>query len=344
MLDSEYEKVKKLWDEVQGELKTIQTYAKNILQDFFELFKGGKFDIKAVIAKILGDTVDSMMDSLTHLSGILFKAAELGISMVRELCKYQIEVPVFTWLWKLVAKGRPFNLGNFVSLLVAIPATLLYKAVMGKAPPKLKGRVTKSTFQEYVETGVVLHDQSLAGDISTFNRSAAVGAGTILLAVTSATLIVDGVFEAAGLESYSTAGLDSYSAAGLESYSNNLQVQSLYGKAVPFKLSFALPDWTGNVFDSLSIILESVGLLTSWPLNKHISKMSTEIQGCYWGVSSFPHILPFVAPLPFLAFFASISFRGHNSNHADYCSILGLASRGFEFSRHCSDSGDRCLP
>lgn len=290
LLDSDSEKIKRLWDEIQAELNKIQTYAENLLKGFVDIFKDGKFNFKALIAKILADTVDFIMDSLTYLSGILFKAAELGISMIRELCKYEIEVPVFTWLWKLVGKGRAFNLGNFVSLLVAIPTTVLYKAVKGKAPPKLKGRVTKSTFQEYVETGSVSHDQRLAGDISTFSMSAAVGAGTIILAATTTTLIVDGVFEA----------------AGLESYSNNLQVQKLgaQGKAVHFQQYLALPNWVGNAIDSVSIILEGGLLVYTWPQRAHISKLSAGIQTCYWGVSFFlsPFFLSFFlfsTPFPF---------------------------------------------
>ena len=223
LLGSDSGKIKGLWGEIQAELKTIQTYAESLLKD---LFKDGKFDFKALIAKIIVDTVDVVMDSLMHLSGILFKAAELDISMIRELCKYEIEVPVFTWLWKQVGKGRAFNLGNFVSLLVAIPTTVLYKIVKGKAPPRLKGRMTKSTFQEYVETWSVSYDQCLAGDISTFNMSAAVGSGIIILAATTTILIVDGVFEA----------------AGLESYSNDFPVQKLGAQGKAFQPYLALPN------------------------------------------------------------------------------------------------------
>ena len=311
MIDSDTEKIKTLWDDIQAELKTMQTYMVNLVTDFVEFFKDGKFDIQALISKILANTVDVVMDSLTNLSDLLFKAAELGISIVRALCNYEIDVPVFTWLWKSVAKGRVLTLGNFVSFLVAIPSTLLYKAVKGKAPPKLKGRVTKSTFQEYVEKGSVSQDQSLAGDISSFNICAAVGVGSILCAVTTITLVVDGVFEGAGLETYST----------------ELHVQKLYGqsKEVPVQLFLSLPNWVGNLFDTFSLVAGSISLVCSWPLRKHISKQSTKIQLCYWGVS----------------FFDPISFR--SCSHTDHRSILGLASRGFEHGRPCGHSGDRRL-
>lgn len=326
MIDSDTDKIKALWDDIQTELKTMQTYAFNLMKDFVEFFKDGKFDVQTLISKILADTVDVVMDSLTNLSELLFKAAELGISMVRTLCNYEIDVPVFTWLWKVVTKGRVLTLGNFVSFLVAIPSTLLYKAVKGKAPPKLKGRVTKSTFQEYVEKGSVSQDQSLAGDISSFNICAAVGVGSIICAVTTITLVVDGVFEGAGLETYSTE-LQVQKLQVQKLQVQKLQVQELHvqSKEVPVQLFLSLPDWVGNVIDSLSLLLESAALVYGWPLRKHISKQSTEIQLCYWGVS----------------FFDPISFR--SCSHTDHRSILGLAPRGFERGRHCGHSGDRRL-
>lgn len=321
MIDSDTDKIKAMWDDIQAEMKTMQTYAVNLIENFVEFFKEGKFDVHTLISKILADTVDVVIDSLTNLSDLLFKAAELGISMIRALCNYEIDVPVFTWLWKWVTKGRVLTLGNFVSFLVAIPSTLLYKAVKGKAPPKLKGRVTKSTFQEYVEKGSVSQDQSLAGDISSFNICATVGVGSILCAVTTITLVVDGVFEGAGLETNST------ELQVQKLHVQKLHVQKLHGqsKEVPVQLFLSLPNWVGNVIDSLSLLLESAALIYGWPLRKHISKQSTEIQLCYWGVS----------------FFDPISFR--SCSHTDHRSILGLAPRGFERGRHCGHSGDRRL-
>ena len=264
-IDSDTDKLKDLWDDIQAELKTMQTYAVNLLKDFVDFFKDGKLDVKTLISQIVAETVDVVIDSLTNLSDLLLKAAELGISMVRALCNYEIDVPVFTWLWNWVTKGRALTLGNFVSFLVAIPSTLLYKAVKGKAPPRLKGRVTKWTFQEYVEKGSVSQDQSLAGDIYSFNICAAAGVGSIICTVTTVTLVVDGVFEG----------------AGLETFSRNLHVQS---KAATIHRFLSLPNWVGNAIDSVSLVLESAALVYGWPLRKHISKQSAEIQLCYWGV------------------------------------------------------------
>ena len=271
-IDSSTDKVNALWHDVQDELKTIPKYLVDMLDDFKKPFKDGKFDANILISKILADTIDMVVDSLTTLSDILFKAAELGISMVRALCTYEVDVPVFTWLWKLIVPGRPFNLANFVSLLVAIPSTVLYKAVKGKAPPKLKGRVTKQTFQEYIEKGSVSQDKDLASDISSFNNCAAVGIGTTLCAVTTATLVVGGVFETAGLETYSM----------------ELQTQKLHSqnKAVEFQPYLQLPNWAGNLIDSLSLILETAVAVRSWPLWNEVSKHTTGIQFCYWGVSA----------------------------------------------------------
>ena len=278
MLDPETQKIKELWATIEAEMKTMANYVVHLVKDIVKFFEDGNFDVNTLISKLLSDTVEAVMETLTNLSDILFKAAELGISMVRGLCNSEIDMPVFTWLWKLISEGRPLTLGYFVSLLVAIPSTLLYKAVKGKAPPKLKGRVTESTFREYVKTGSVFHDKSLVGDISSFNLCAAAGLGTIVCAVTTITLVIDG----------------SISGGGLKAISDETYAQHPSDRMVDPTLD--LPNWVGNAIDGVSLVLESAALVYSWPQRKHISEKSIAIQRCYWGVSlSKPNHNSFVA-------------------------------------------------
>ena len=272
MIDSSTDKINAMWHDLQNELKTIQGFVLGIFDDFKDFFTEGNLDVNTLISKILGHTVDLVMDSLVNISDIIFKAVELGFDMIRGLCGYEIDMPVFTWLWKLVAQGRPFNLGNFISLLVAIPSTLVYKVVRGKAPPKLKGRLTGSTFQEYIETESVSQDKDLAGDILSFNICAASGIGSIIAAVTTIGLAVDGVFAGAGYSS------------------QELQVAKMYGSGSADQIHtyLSLPDWVGNTFDVGSIILEGLQLFASWPSQTRLSKQSTGTQACFWGVSFLP--------------------------------------------------------
>ena len=54
--------------------------------------------METLISRIVAYIINVMMDSLTNFTDSLFKAVELGITMVRAVYNYELEVPVFTWL------------------------------------------------------------------------------------------------------------------------------------------------------------------------------------------------------------------------------------------------------
>ena len=282
MAGSSTDKVMKLWEDLKAELETIAKYASSIIEDFVGFFKDGNFDIKTLVAKILGDTVDVVMDSLVNLSDLLLTAAHLGVSVIRELCNSAVEVPVFTWLWKLVTKGRPLSLGSFISFIVAIPLNLLHKVAKGRAAPKLKGRITGATFQEYVEQGSVSKDANLAGDIASFSLCAAASTIQILGTVSVITFAIDEVLG----QSLSSTSVQIFSqkSGGLLAVMPSLRLRASPTSMGALK-GTGKGDWIGNFVDGASLVLESLALAYEWPLRKHLSRYSLDIQMCYWGVS-----------------------------------------------------------
>ncbi|PYI24824.1 hypothetical protein BO86DRAFT_433701 [Aspergillus japonicus CBS 114.51] len=220
----------KLWQDVQDEVQIIMKTVTNVAKDLVEFFNPANFSVREVMAKVGVDLVNGMIDAVEKLSDILFDALKLGIDLVQDLATKEINIPVITWLWKnVIARGRPLTLLNFCALLIAIPTTVLYKAKKKRAPPKLSGRLTKSTFSQYIEGQ---GDTSLAADIRGFSVAAESGVLLIETEFDMLSLGLDGAFEGLGLES----------------------------------IPFGPVDSIMNVFDSASLTFAAVNGFTTWPV------------------------------------------------------------------------------
>ncbi|KAL1967189.1 hypothetical protein VTN77DRAFT_3480 [Rasamsonia byssochlamydoides] len=249
----------KLWLDIKKELETMETLARNLVDDFISFFEGGSFDLKSLLQKITADIVDAIMDSLETISDVLFKTLSLAMGVVKELGNTVIDVPIISQLWSLITGGRPLILVNCCSLLVAVPTTIVYKAVAQKVPPKLKGRLTEDTFQQYVETGTVSGDSTLPADIQSFGMAAVVGLGGVYREVVLASILVGSVSGGLGL------------------------VFASMNQKAPFHTFLEIPDSVGNVIDSVSLIFECGGLFFSWPLRYETEKFQF-VDVCRWGV------------------------------------------------------------
>ncbi|KAG2019146.1 hypothetical protein GB937_005439 [Aspergillus fischeri] len=236
--DSTEDQLVKLWDDVQDEVKIIMRTLMDVAKDLVEFFNPASFSVRDVVNKLESDLINGMIDALEQLADILFDALKLGIGMIRDLATKEVDIPVVTWLWKnVIARGRPLTLLNFCALLIAIPTTVLYKAKKKCAPPKLHGRLTKSTFAQYVQGQ---GDASLASDILGFSRAA--GSSVVLVGgeFDMLSLGVDGVFEGIGLETVPIGPIDSLM----------------------------------NVLDSASLTFETVGGFSTWPVGETPAALS----------------------------------------------------------------------
>ncbi|KAM0095802.1 hypothetical protein ACP6JD_000612 [Aspergillus fumigatus] len=230
--DSTEDQLVKLWDDVQSEVKIIMRTLTDVAKDLVEFFNPASFSVQDVVNKLESDLINGMIDALEKLADILFDALKLGIGMIRDLATKEVDIPVITWLWKnVIARGRPLTLLNFCALLIAIPTTVLYKAKKKCAPPKLHGRLTKSTFAQYVQGQA---DASLASDMLGFSRAA--GSSVVLVGgeFDMLSLGVDGAFEGLGLEIIPIGPIDSLM----------------------------------NVLDSASLTFETVGGFSTWPVGE----------------------------------------------------------------------------
>jgi hypothetical protein len=85
----------------------------------------------------LKDMVAFILDGLEDVAVAILQAAAGAVGGLRDIWNAQIEIPVLTWLYQNVITGTPANPGpppsilDVLSLLLAVPATILYKVLHG---------------------------------------------------------------------------------------------------------------------------------------------------------------------------------------------------------------------
>lgn len=117
---------------------------------------------------IAEDVADAILNSIENIVDAFLKAVTCIIRLFKQLANAMMEFPVFTALWKRISRGRPFTLLNFFSLILAVPSTVLYKLVMGKARPVLDGRLNKDTLSKYVHGSDIPGDPDLRDEMDRF--------------------------------------------------------------------------------------------------------------------------------------------------------------------------------
>ena len=188
----------KLWDTAVGQLDAMTQTVVKMANEFIDFFLTGNLSVKALINKVGTILIDELVDALKGLTDIVFHAVSAGIGIAKDLGNAEIDIPIISWVWKnLIARGRPLTLLNFCGLLVAIPTTVVYKAINKSAPPRLSGRVNKETFAQHV-TGK--GSPSLSKDINNFALSSKSGLGLVSEEFSTLELLADGTFEGLGAQ------------------------------------------------------------------------------------------------------------------------------------------------
>jgi hypothetical protein len=146
-------------------LSKVGTNITNLFQkegsiDGNDVMKVSKSMLKAGIAAIRG-----------IIKGLL-KLVKIFIGKLSDLGNAEIDIPIFSWLYKKITKGHTLTLFDAISLIVAIPTTIFAKLITGKAPPTFKG-MNATLMKGLVEGGDV--DGQVKTDWAVFRAEVAVG-------------------------------------------------------------------------------------------------------------------------------------------------------------------------
>ncbi|KAK3319974.1 hypothetical protein B0T19DRAFT_404506 [Cercophora scortea] len=186
--DSSSKLISDIWKTATDELGELLGLVNSIIDRFPQLF-GSTADRTKAALSIANDVCDVALDSIENLAKIVFKAAALILKTVEEVGERPIDLPLFTALWHFIAgKDRPFTLLGCLSLLMAIPTTIVHKLLYGRAPPRLKGRVTVDVFAALFDEGPKHDDSAIAKDLRLFGGTARIGASCIALGFAVITL------------------------------------------------------------------------------------------------------------------------------------------------------------
>ncbi|KAK3172642.1 hypothetical protein OEA41_005966 [Lepraria neglecta] len=187
---------------------------------------------------VIDDAEREALDTLSNVIDFLLIAISFVIQKFKELGHYKMDVPIFSALRKLVSSGRDFTLFNCFSLILDIPTSILYKIAVGKALPKLAGRLTKNTFKQFMEGDASL-DKSLVRDINEVGGAVAASAATIFLVLKLITYVTDEL-----------------TIMDAEADDGTIETRKVMvgGEA-------------GHVIDAAKMFFNIVGLVISWPLH-----------------------------------------------------------------------------
>jgi len=246
----EQDTITNIWTDFNNELEVIKDLVNDIGNTLCSLFNSNT-DSSELFNQFTDDMIDALCDSFENILDIFLKSIVLLLQKVSDLANYAIEIPVFTALWKDISEGRDFTLLNAIALIVAIPATVLYKLVTDTPLPTLKDRLTEDVFTSFLSGDSSL-DSALAQDIETVRSVSVVVAGYILFEVTALTFAIDTITGDAGGAEDIAAVTTAASEAG--SRARNLRGTTLVSVLV------------GNIIDSVTLVLTGAGLVFSWPL------------------------------------------------------------------------------
>jgi hypothetical protein len=84
----------------------------------------------AALLRLLQGAIDTVLDLGRDVLKALLDAAAEAVRALRELLEAPIEVPVLSWLFRKIT-GQPLSVLGLFCLLLAVPATLLYKLIFG---------------------------------------------------------------------------------------------------------------------------------------------------------------------------------------------------------------------
>jgi hypothetical protein len=199
--DSNVKLLADIWGDIQRQFEAAAGLADELVDSFLVFLSSTPVDLKTLLGKITTAIIDIAIDTLENMADIIIKVVSLALGAIRTLGDSVIQCPIFSNIWETITDGRQLTLFNFCGLLAAIPATLVFKTVLGKAPPSaFQGRLTKGTFSEFVQTGKVAADETLSIDLVLVSTTALVGARTLLTGVEAISLLADFAFDGSGLE------------------------------------------------------------------------------------------------------------------------------------------------
>ncbi|KAF8803251.1 hypothetical protein BYT27DRAFT_7195849 [Phlegmacium glaucopus] len=130
----------KVWDELKKAWGQFEKDCGDINKTIAKAWKAkGSTSVKDVLTEITFDIVLLILDAVRGVALAVVGVGASIIALLRKILTAEINVPILTPLFKLIAGGRKLTLLNAISLLIAVPVTIVAKIVTGEKPKKITG-------------------------------------------------------------------------------------------------------------------------------------------------------------------------------------------------------------
>lgn len=134
--------LEQFWTCFDGKLASdpaLQNALSGVKTQFDSLFhasSGGDFfrSLLAALLSVLELLAETALVIAQAFLDCLFDILEALMSTIKGWLDYPIDIPVLTWLFGWLTGGEPLTLLNLITLIVAIPVTMLYRVVEGEWP------------------------------------------------------------------------------------------------------------------------------------------------------------------------------------------------------------------
>jgi hypothetical protein len=183
-----------LWTLIQNEAATFETAIENLrtqVVDQITTLPAGEI-VKRVIAIFL----DVLLDTIKNIALAVIDILQLFLQGALDMLDKKLDIPVISWMYKLIS-GDDLSILDLACLIVAIPATVIYKLAKSEVP-----------FPDDAATDALIHAPDFAtirkllgGQTATGERTPAEAA----LGASSAAGVVPVVFDIAAY--FATLGL-----------------------------------------------------------------------------------------------------------------------------------------
>lgn len=118
-------------------------------------------------------TLKAGINTLRLLTKGLLRLVKKLLVKLGELGNKEINVPIFTWLYKLITKGDKLTLFNFVGLIIAIPTTIFAKIITGAKPPQI-ANLNKELLGKIMSNDATV-DAKVKNDFDTLKAEVGIG-------------------------------------------------------------------------------------------------------------------------------------------------------------------------
>ncbi|QSQ25829.1 hypothetical protein JY651_13245 [Pyxidicoccus parkwayensis] len=114
--------------DVAGTVKELLGNVKTMLQQ-------GTFTLKGFLTLLAGEAVQALLQAARDLIvGMCAVAADITQAMVQDLLLRPVRIPLISWLYEELTDEDSLTMLGALSLLAAIPITIVYKLLTGEAP------------------------------------------------------------------------------------------------------------------------------------------------------------------------------------------------------------------